>query len=139
MPALFLSHTSIDKPFVEKLAHDLNELGIDSWYDKHEIKVGESIFWKVEEGLKESEYFAIVLSPDALKSEWVKAELSTAWSKKMLAGNNAILPILYRDCEPPCLLRSIKYADFRSKYRTGLSELAAVFGIKNIETLTKDT
>lgn len=139
MPALFLSHTSIDKPFVEKLACDLGKLGIDSWYDKYEIKVGESIFWKVEEGLKESEYFAIVLSPDALKSEWVKAELSTAWSKKMLAGNDAILPIFYRDCEPPNLLRSIKYADFRSDYQAGFSELAAVFGIKNTEALTSDT
>lgn len=52
MPTLFLSHTSIDKPFVEKLACDLDRLGIDSWYDKYEIKVGESIFWKVEEELR---------------------------------------------------------------------------------------
>lgn len=69
MPSVFLSHTSIDKPFVEKLARDLNCLGIDAWVDKYEIKVGESIFWRVEEGLRESEYFAIVLSPEALASE----------------------------------------------------------------------
>lgn len=69
MPAVFLSHTSIDKPFVEKIASDLKRLGIEPWVDKYEIKVGESIFWRVEEGLKESEYFAIVLSPEALKSE----------------------------------------------------------------------
>lgn len=78
-------------------------------------------------------------SPDALESEWVKAELSTAWNKKMLAGNSSILPVFYRDCELPNLLKSIKYADFRTDYHSGLSELAAVFGIKNIETITKDT
>lgn len=72
MPSVFLSHTSIDKPFVEKIARDLNRLGIDAWVDKYEIKVGESIFWRVEEGLRESEYFAIVLSPEALASEWVR-------------------------------------------------------------------
>ena len=44
MPTVFLSHTSIDKPFVEKLASDLKRLGIESWVDKYEIKVGESIF-----------------------------------------------------------------------------------------------
>lgn len=43
MPTIFLSHTSIDKPFVEKLARDLMRLGINVWYDKYEIKVGESI------------------------------------------------------------------------------------------------
>lgn len=78
MPSVFLSHTSIDKPFVEKLARDLNCLGIDAWVDKYEIKVGESIFWRVEEGLRESEYFAIVLSPEALASEWVRSEIAVA-------------------------------------------------------------
>lgn len=78
MPSVFLSHTSIDKPFVEKIARDLNRLGIDAWVDKYEIKVGESIFWRVEEGLRESEYFAIVLSPEALASEWVRSEIAVA-------------------------------------------------------------
>lgn len=113
MPSVFLSHTSIDKPFVEKIARDLNRLGIDAWVDKYEIKVGESIFWRVEEGLRESEYFAIVLSPEALASEWVRSEIAVAWDKRMLAGKNAILPLLYRDCEIPALLKTIKYADFR--------------------------
>lgn len=91
MPSVFLSHTSIDKPFVEKIARDLNCLGIDAWVDKYEIKVGEPIFWRVEEGLRESEYFAIVLSPEALASEWVRSEIAVAWDKRMLAGKNAIL------------------------------------------------
>lgn len=139
MTTLFLSHTSIDKPFVEKLASDLERLGIDTWFDKYEIKVGESIFWRVEEGLRDSEYFAIVLSPDALKSEWVKAELSAAWGKKMMTGHNAILPILYRKCELPGLLGSIKYANFTGEYKDGLADLTRVFGIKNTEVITGDT
>lgn len=138
MSSIFLSHTSIDKPFVEKLASDLERLGIDPWFDKYEIKVGESIFWRVEEGLKESEYFAIVLSPEAIASEWVKSEIAAAWDKKMMVGKNAVLPILYRDCEIPSLLRSIKYADFRTDYQAGFSELAAVFGISRTDAVTED-
>ena len=64
MPSVFLSHTSIDKPFVEKLARDLSCLGIDAWVDKYEIKVGESIFWRVEEGL---ESLSILRSSSLLK------------------------------------------------------------------------
>lgn len=138
MPTIFLSRTSIDKPFVEKLSADLKRLGIESWVDKYEIKVGESIFWRVEEGLKESEYFAIVLSPEALKSEWVKSEISVAWDRKMMVGKNAILPLLYRDCEIPALLKSLKYADFRRDYQTGFSELVAVFGISQADAITED-
>ena len=29
MPSLFLSHSSVDKPFVEKLAQDLVQVGIN--------------------------------------------------------------------------------------------------------------
>lgn len=46
MPTIFLSHTSIDKPFVEKLARDLQRLGISVWYDKYEIKVGRIAIWR---------------------------------------------------------------------------------------------
>lgn len=139
MPKVFLSHTHIDKGFVERLAKDLNRLGIESWYDSYEIKVGESIFWRVEEGLRESEYFAIVLSPEALKSEWVKAEIETAWHNKMLERERAILPILYRDCELPSLMRGIKYADFTDDYEKGLKDLALVFGIKDASVPSPDT
>ena len=139
MTQVFLSHTSADKPFVERLARDLTRLGIEVWYDKYEIQVGESIFQRVSEGLGESEYFAIVLSPRALKSEWVRSELSAAWCKKMLDGSNAILSILYQTCEVPALLQSIRYADFREDYRAGMADLARVFDLRNIEALDESS
>lgn len=131
LPTLFLSHTSIDKPFVEKLAADLKPLGIDPWVDKYEIKVGESIFWKVEEGLSDSEFFGIVLSPEALASDWVQAEISAAWGKKMLSGDSLILPIMYRSCKLPALLKSIKYADFTQDYNAGFADLVQVFVLES--------
>lgn len=43
MPSLFLSHSSADKTFVEKLAKDLEGVGVNVWFDKWEIKVGDSL------------------------------------------------------------------------------------------------
>ncbi len=37
MPSLFLSHSSADKTFVEKLAKDLEGVGVNVWFDKWEI------------------------------------------------------------------------------------------------------
>lgn len=138
MSSIFLSHTSIDKPFVEKLAKRLVKLGIKVWFDKWEIKVGDSITWKVEEGIKENEYLGIVLSPESLNSEWVKSELSAAWFKQMDTKKIVVLPIYYRNCEIPFLLRDKKYADFRNDFEEGLKVLAEIFGIKNTSTLTID-
>ncbi|MFW5667325.1 MAG: toll/interleukin-1 receptor domain-containing protein, partial [Coleofasciculus sp.] len=40
----FISHSSIDKPFVERLATDLRSReGIDAWLDKWEILPGDRI------------------------------------------------------------------------------------------------
>lgn len=138
MATIFLSHTSIDKPFVEKLAKDLNNLGINVWYDKYQIKVGESILWKIDEGIRESEYLGIVISKEALKSEWVKTEIMSAWQKQVEQKGNFVLPIYYRECEIPLFLQGIKYADFRSDYKQGLGDLVKVFGIKNIDVITSD-
>lgn len=56
MPSLFLSHSSADKTFVEKLAKDLEGVGVNVWFDKWEIKVGDSLTGKIEEGLQANDY-----------------------------------------------------------------------------------
>lgn len=56
MPSVFLSHASKDKPFVEKLAQSLKKIGINVWFDKWEIDVGDSITWKVEEGIRKMSF-----------------------------------------------------------------------------------
>ena len=50
-PGLFLSHSSVDKPFVEKLARGLERVGVEVWFDKWAIKVGGYLSWQIEEGL----------------------------------------------------------------------------------------
>jgi len=138
MPSIFLSHTSVDKPFVEKLAQSLKKVGINVWFDKWEINVGDSITWKIEEGIRENEFLGIVLSQEAIQSEWVKAELSAAWVKQMQRKKVIILPILYRNCDIPLFLADRKYADFREDYQSGFAELVNVLGIKGTEALTDD-
>lgn len=108
------------------------------WYDKYQIKVGESILWKIDEGIRESEYLGIVISKEALKSEWVKTEITAAWQKQVEQKRNFVLPIYYRECEVPLFLQGIKYADFRSDYKKGLEDLVNVFGIKKIEAITDE-
>lgn len=138
MPSIFLSHTSIDKPFVEKLARDLKRIGVNVWFDKWEIKIGDSITWKIEEGIRENEYLGIVLSQEALNSEWVKSELGAAWVKQMQTKKVFVLPILYRDCNIPFFLADRRFSDFRENYEHGFNELATIFGIEETDAITQD-
>jgi len=136
MPSLFLSHASCDKPFVEKLANDLKRIGVNVWFDKWEIRVGEFITPKIEAGVRANEFLGIVLSPESLNSEWVKSEMNAAWSWQMDGRQIGVLPILYRVCAIPSILADRRYADFRSDYQEGFMQLAGVLGIQEIETIS---
>ncbi len=123
---VFISHSSKDRDFVIRLASDLEGAGHSVWYAEWEIKVGDSIVQKINQGLAESGYLLIVLSPNSATSRWVQQELNTALIKQLNHRDVTVLPVLWRDCRIPLLLQDIKYADFREDYSTGLQELLDV-------------
>lgn len=138
MSSIFLCHSSVDKSFVKNLATDLRKMGVYAWFDSWEIKVGESLLWKIEHGIRENEFFSIILSPEALNSEWVKTELGAAMHKQISQKKVVILPVLFRDCDIPYILADKRYADFRNDYQQGLRALADALGISAIDLLSED-
>lgn len=126
MSTLFISYSSEDRDFAERLATDLENQGIGIWLDKWEIKVGDSIIEKIEKGIKDNDFLGIVLSPSSVKSKWARKELSAALMKELKSKSVVILPILLRNCDIPPLISDKRYADFRKDYQTGLRELLEV-------------
>jgi hypothetical protein len=80
---VFLSHNSKDKPWVIDLKNELQSHGIRVWLDKDEIRPGDLFAEALEKGIKESKVVALVISPDAMNSGWVKAEYYRALSVKL--------------------------------------------------------
>lgn len=120
---VFLCHSSTDKPFVDRLAFDLERVNVGVWYDKWEIKVGDSILEKIQHGLSSQDYLALVLSPHSVESPWVKKEINAALIRELDEKRVVILPVLIENCAIPLLLRDKKWADFRKSYEEGLEEL----------------
>ena len=133
MPKVFLCHSSADKPFVRELADSLAQQTLSVWIDEKEILVGDPIREKIEDGLRDSDYLAIVLSPDAVNSAWVQKELDSKLIEEIESKRVTVLPILHRDCAIPPFLKGKHYADFRSDKDAGLRELIRRFQPRNIE------
>ncbi|MBD1995231.1 toll/interleukin-1 receptor domain-containing protein [Leptolyngbya sp. FACHB-541] len=112
----FISHFSGDKPFAKRLSQDLEMRGLYVWVDENEIDIGDSLSDKIQDGLGSSYSFAIILSNESISRPWVKEELRAAYALR-LAGESKILPILYKECDIPILLKDYRYADFRSEGR----------------------
>jgi hypothetical protein len=130
MRTAFISYASKDRDFTERLAADLRNSGAGVWFDQWEIKVGDSITQKINDGIRDNDYLAVVLSPDSVASHWVRKELNAAMMKELDSRSVVVLPILYRDCKIPPLIADKRYADFRTDYKAGLSEILEVLAPK---------
>lgn len=120
---LFICHASEDKPFVDDLALAMDRKGLDIWYDKREIRVGESIVERISEGLDRATHLLVVLSKASVSKPWVKRELSSSLMRQLSSNSIKVIPILRENCDIPALLSDIKYSDFRTEFNHGLLEM----------------
>lgn len=125
MPKIFLSHSSDDNDFVERLANNLVNNGCRVWFDKWEIKIADNIVERINSGIGESDYFALIISKSSVESPWVMNEWTSMFIQAVNEKKAKILPIVIEACEVPPILRPYKYADFRdpNNYKFSFEEL----------------
>ena len=92
---VFVSHAWEDKEdFVDEFVEELRAFGLKIWYDTSEIKWGDSMRKRIDEGLRRSRFGIAVLSPDYIKEGkyWTKAELGGLFQLDS-NGGKVLLPI----------------------------------------------
>lgn len=106
-PKVFISHASEDKErFVIDFASKLRANGVDAWLDKWEMLPGDSLVDKIfEEGIKEADFFIIILSNHSINKPWVREELNASFVKR-IGKNSKIIPIVLDNCTVPECLQS---------------------------------
>ena len=92
---VFVSHAWEDKDdFVDEFVDELRNLDIKVWYDISEIKWGDSMRKRIDDGLRKSKFGVAVLSPNYIKEGkyWTKAELDGLFQIDSIGGK-VLLPI----------------------------------------------
>ena len=126
-PKAFICHSSKDHTLSEKLATDLRSRGIDAWYDKWEIKPGDSLRRKIEEGIEGADFFIVLLTHNSIKSEWVQTEIDAGLVRR-IEGKCKFIPVLHEisyDELTPFLKTILHVRLDDDKYEDGLSQLAS--------------
>ena len=91
---VFLSYASRDRTaIVEPFLKALQERGIKSWCDVHEINWGDSIIEKLQQGLATSRFVIAFISDSYLERDWPMKELRTAMAEQ-ISGRTRVLPVL---------------------------------------------
>ena len=128
---VFLSHSDTDRQFVTQLATTLRQHGIRVWYSQTHVLGAQQWHDKIGTALRRCDWFALVLSPQAIESLWVKRELLFALQQNHF--ENRILPILHQPCDYERLswtLSIFQIVDFTTGiFEDGCRELLRVWGI----------
>ncbi len=89
----FISHASEDTEAVARpLAEALTKAGLRVWLDRTELRIGDSLRRKIEEGLAQSRFGIVILSKNFLSKDWPQRELDGLMAIEE-AGQKVILPV----------------------------------------------
>ena len=89
----FICHASEDKEsFVRDLARTLRTRGLRVWYDEFTLRLGDSLWRKINQGLANSRYGIVVLSKYFFEKKWPQDELDGLVARER-DGKKVILPI----------------------------------------------
>lgn len=111
---VFVSHSSVDKPWVRKLGGDLARYGVSVWVDEEQIRPGARIVDALEQAIEACGSMALVVSPESMASGWVGEEYSRAVALAQRKDRPLqLIPVLLRTAELPGFLASRSWVDFR--------------------------
>nr|WP_269084163.1 toll/interleukin-1 receptor domain-containing protein [Sorangium cellulosum] len=126
MARIFLSHASVDKPTVRRVAEALRSAGHDPWVDDEQILIGESIPAAVERGLRQADFVVVCLSKAAAERGWVEAERDATLMQQLRERKARILPVRLENVPPPYIIAPLAYVDIfpgEDAFRQGVERL----------------
>jgi hypothetical protein len=93
----FISYSSKDQAFAERLHADLQSKGVRCWFAPHDMRIGDEIRPRIDESIRVHEKLLLVLSESSLASVWVKKEVEAAFEQEAQQNKLVLFPIRLDD------------------------------------------
>src|SRR6476469_1057723 len=131
---VFVSYSSHDREFADRLARDLYRLSVEVWMDEWRMHAGDEIGHVLTQNIAAYDYFCIILSPRSVRSDWVLFELQTALQKEGTESGGLVVPIVHTRMQLPALIADRECMDFASDYDRGFSSLIDFLAAPQVRT-----
>jgi hypothetical protein len=89
----FISYSTTDQEFAERVHNDLQANGVRCWYAPHDAKGGLKLNDQIDQAIRLHEKLLLILSPNSMQSDWVKAEVAKARAREIREGVQSLFPI----------------------------------------------
>jgi hypothetical protein len=116
----FISYSSKDQRFAERLYDDLRKQEIRCWFAPEDLRIGERLRTGIDESIRRYDKLLLVLSKNSISSDWVEKEVETALERERSQKQVVLLPIRLDDTVmeiksgwPADIRRARNIGDFR--------------------------
>jgi predicted adenine nucleotide alpha hydrolase (AANH) superfamily ATPase len=89
----FISFSSKDQAFTDRLHADLQAKGLRCWYAAEDLKIGDRFQERIEESIRLYDKVMIVLSENSVGSRWVEREVNAAREREERESRTVLFPI----------------------------------------------
>lgn len=89
----FVSYSTKDQEFAQKLYSDLQSKGVLCWFAPHDAKGGRKLHEQIDEAIRLYDRLLLILSEHSMNSEWVKTEIAGARQKAIDQRRQVLFPI----------------------------------------------
>lgn len=87
----FISHSTEDQEFAERLHVDLQASGVRCWYAPEDLKIGDRFQERIEESIRVYDKLIVALSANAVDSRWIEREVQAAFEKEQRPPERTVL------------------------------------------------
>ncbi len=113
-PRCFISYSSKDSEFVQKLAADMQAEGIRCWLAPEEMKIGDKTWDSIYHYIRMRDKVLLVISRNSMAADWVEDEANAALEEE----NKRKTPILFPVCTDLAIMNAEQdWAEYISKTR----------------------
>jgi uncharacterized protein YjbI with pentapeptide repeats len=89
----FISYSTKDQDFADRLYADLQNKGVRCWFAPHDVQGGRKLHERIDEAIRMHDRLLLILSPHGMKSEWVKTEIAKARKREVRDQRRVMFPI----------------------------------------------
>jgi hypothetical protein len=89
----FISYSTKDQDFADRLYADLQNKGVRCWFAPHDVQGGRKLHEQIDEAIRLHDKLLLILSPHSMESEWVKTEIAKARKREVRDQRRVLFPI----------------------------------------------
>jgi hypothetical protein len=89
----FISYSTKDQEFAERLHGDLQNKNVRCWFAPHDVRGGKKLHEQIDEAIRVHEKVLLILSENSMSSEWVKTEIAKARKRELREKKQVLFPV----------------------------------------------